>query len=485
MTAISNRESVFALTKEDKAGTLKLATGADATAVLEGFSLEGSFAELESEELSGSIGAAKGEIGAEAPTASVNHYMRGSGEEGKEVDFSDLLEGALGAKVAPLAAGAKTLNASTNEILKTAAALERGHAVLIKDAVNGFSIRNVLSKAGMDATLAQLLAEAPAADVELGRPTLYKPGSNHPFFSLNLFRGNGGALEAIAAALVTEMSVEITAGEYINGGFSLAGREYFFNPVIVAANTTIDIDGNDFMLREGQYKDPHDFAAMVQSVIRGSNSETVTYDNENGLYTIAGTAAFALNLAGHDTAAALLGFDAVDTASSDEVASYTSETAINLKIMGALDYDNANPLVAKNAEVLFGSKDDITCFPISTLTATLTNTKTDSQDICSPSGIGDSRISERVVEIEMAALLQQYDADKFRRFREGDSGLFAGNFGTKEGGNWKAGNCFNMFSPTTKITALTIDDADGLAQLNMTLKCYSDSGAGEFYINTL
>ena len=224
---------------------------------------------------------------------------------------------------------------------------------------------------------------------------------------------------------------------------------------------------------------------MVQSVIRGANNEVVTYNDQDGTFTIAGDAAFALNLAGHDAAAGLLGFAAVDTASADEEVSYTSANAIDLKIPGMVEYDNANPLVAKNAEVLFGDKDDTICFPLSTATITLTNTKTDAQDICSPSGIGDSRISERVVEIELTTLLQQYDADKFRRFREGDSTLFTGNFGVKEGGNWKPGSCFNVFSPTAKITAYSIDDADGLAQLNVTLKCYSDSGAGEFYINTL
>ena len=130
--AISNNSSVFALAKEDKAGTIKAVTADNATAILEGLTLEPSFGEIESEELSGGIGAAKGALGAEAPTASVNHYMRGSGTEGVEVDFSDLIEGAFGAKVAAPTEGA-TNGTSTVEELKTDFALERGHAVLVKD----------------------------------------------------------------------------------------------------------------------------------------------------------------------------------------------------------------------------------------------------------------------------------------------------------------------------------------------------------------
>ena len=487
MVAISNRKSILTIKKESVKGEIEASTKADATAIQDGFEMSAEFGELESEELSGSLGAAKGDIGAEAPTASLSHYMRGSGVEGEEVDFGLLLEGALGGKTAAPAVEPTTTAGSTTEVLKTAGAFERGQAVLVKDGANGFNVRNILSVAGMDKSLAQILKTAPATGVKLGRPVLYKPNDEYPAFTLNLLRGDGGAREVMTEGYITEASLEATAREYFNGSFSFAGRGYFFNPVIVLGSETFEVDTDEVTLRKGQYKDPHDFAAMVQSVIRGAGNdkdETVTYDDKTGKFTIKANAAFQVDFsgAGQDAAGKLLGFGATDNSAATE---YTSPNAINLSLDGALDYDPQGPVVAKNVEILLGDKEDTECFNASSMTATITNTRAESLDMCSESGGGESRISERVIEIEMSALLQKYDVDKFRRFREGESTMFTANFGSKRGGNWEPGKVVNLFSPTAAIKSFGISDADGLAQLDITLRCYSQDGLGEFYVNTL
>ena len=489
MTTINNEKSLFAIVKQAKADTLDEATAANATAIQSGFSLEPSFNELESEELSGSIGASKGELGSEAPTASVSHYIRGSGEEGKEVDFSLMLEGALGDKVAPPAAGDEAMTAAGSDVdtVKVAADkehLQRGACILVKDGANGFSVRNILSKAGTDLTLAQKLKNAPGAGVKLGRPTLYKPGDNHPFFSLHLFRGNGGLREAIKQAYLTEMSIEGAAGEYLNGSFSFAGSEYFFNPVFVGASLAFDYDGDTVTLKEGVYKDPHQFAAMVQSELKAAGngkSETCVYDDATGKYKLTFDADSDIDFTSGG-AHAVLGMTAEDKGNA--VQELVSDTAINLKASGELAYDSEGPQVLKDVELLIGGKDDIVCVNAASFTCSLTNTKVDSQDMCSPSGIGDSRISERVIETEVAGTLNQYDASKFKRFRDGESTLFTLNAGKKVGNNWVAGRGVNLCSLNTKISSHTIDDADGLAQISITLKSYVQGGLGEFYINT-
>ena len=199
-------------------------------ALQDGYSLEPAFEVLDNAELTGSIGKAKPVLGLENPTASLDHYIRHSGVEGQEPNFGPLIEGVMGGK----SVNATEYDTDTGSSAGTASAaaivvvdagdganFERGEALLIKDATNGYKVRNVQSIATDDLTLNFNLNAAPAANVTLGKAVLYKPGSAYPTFSMWDYRGNGAAVQMMAGSRVTELGIEANAGEFINGSFSL------------------------------------------------------------------------------------------------------------------------------------------------------------------------------------------------------------------------------------------------------------------------
>lgn len=504
MGAEQTKKTVMALVKEVTEGTPVLPTaGTQYIALQEGFELEPSFEELENAELSGSIGASKSILGFESPTASLNHYLRHSGIEGQEPNYGLLLEGAFGTVVA---AGVErdvvsaTAGDATNPATVTVDAgegveYERGKALLIKDAVNGFNIRNVKSVAGDVLTLNFNLANAPAANVNLGRAILYKPGESHPSLSIWNFRGNGTALELISGAKITEMSIEVSAGELINGSFSLDGISYRFNPITVdATNNKFDgiDDGGAFTatIASATYKDPEEAATAIETAINAAASDvwTVTYDNVTGKFTIASDGVLT-TLAwdgGANTATSIgltIGFlvAADDTGSN----SYVGDNALDFSQLQTPAFDDSDPLAAKANEVFLGDFADNVCFPVSTLTATISNEKTDVLDVCAESGKSGTIITGREVTVEMTATLERFDVEKFHRFHTNQETEFAFNFGTKSGGNWVPGKTGNMYMPAGTISSFKLADNDGLVTVEITIKAFVKSGLGEFYLNLL
>ena len=87
---------------------------------------------------------------------------------------------------------------------------------------------------------------------------------------------------------------------------------------------------------------------------------------------------------------------------------------------------------------MIGDHDDIDCFEASSMTVAVTGTKSDIASVCSETGKAGSIISEREVEVEVSALLNQYDVDKFKRYRKVENIQFTYNFGEKSGGNWQS-----------------------------------------------
>jgi hypothetical protein len=506
MSKLSNKKSVLAIVEESTEGTPVFPSAAtDYTALQDGFDLEPSFNELDNAELTGSIGRAKTILGSEDPTASVSHYIRHSGVEGTEPDYGKMFHSLLGDKkvvaterdtVAGSTAGTDTVRGTLVVDAGEGAEYERGQAVLVKDATNGFNIRNVFDVSTDTLNLGQNLAVAPGVGVDLGRAVLYKPANeNHPTHTYHLYRANGGALESIAGGRVTEGSIEANAGEFVNGSFSIGGVEYLFNPLeITATNKFVDFnDGGgelNAQVAEKTYKDPHELAAAVQVAMDGLTADTITveYQDSDGKFKISsdgGTLSLLWD-SGANTANTMGGTLAFDVSADDTGATdYTSDNEIALASPQTPNYDNAQPLVAKNNEVMIGDFNDIDCFEASSVTHTITGTKSDLPDICAVSGKSGSIISEREVEVEVAALLNKFDADKFKRFRKGDNIQYTYNFGEKSGGNWVAGKSVNVYMPTATISSYKLEDADGLVQLSMTLKGYVDEGQGEFYINFL
>ena len=506
MSKLSNKKSVLAIVAETTEGTPEFPTSSnDYTALQEGFDMEPAFNELDNAELTGSIGKAKTILGSEDPSASFAHYLRHSGVEGQEPDYGDLLHSLLGAKKV-VATERDTVGGSTVGDETTRGTLvvdagegvefERGQAVLVKDPTNGYVIRNVFDVAGDVLNLGQNLAVAPASGVNLGKAVLYKPADDaHPTHSYVLYRANGGAIELLAGGRVTEGSVEAAAGEFVNASFSVGGVGYYFNPIeITASNKYLDFDDaggeENAVIAEKTYKDPHELASALQTAMDDLTSDNITveYVDADGKYKITSDGATLSLLwdTGANTAnsiGATLGFDvaADDTGATD----YTGDSALSFDAPQSPNYDNAQPLVAKDNEVMIGDFSDIACFEASSVNTSITGTKSDIPSICAKTGKAGSIISEREAEIEVAALLNKYDADKFRRFREGDNIQFTYNFGEKSGGNWAPGKCANIYMPTATISSYKLEDAEGLVQLSMTVKGYVDEGKGEIYINLL
>lgn len=505
MASFQTKSSRLAIVEETTEGTpVSPSAAGEYIALQDGYSVEPAFDVLENAELTGSLGKAKPVLGLENPSISLQHYIRHSGVEGQEPNFGPLLEGIFGGKSVN-ATEYNTDNASTAGTASAAATIEfdagqgtnfeRGEALLIKDSTNGYSIRNIKSVSGDIGTLNFNLDNAPGTNVSLGKAVLYKPGTSFPTFSVWDYRGNGAAVQMVSGSRVTELSIEANAAEFINGSFSLEGLAYYFDPIeITASNKYIDFNDGGVKVAQvatGFYKDPIELADALQTAMDAASSDTitVTYSSSTGKYTIAtnGAALSLLWNTGVNAANTIGGKLGFVTSSNDTSAlTYTSDNAISFASPQTPVFDSADPLVAKDNEVFLGDFADNDCFCASSVTLTITNTKTDVKCICAESGKQESVITGREVTLDISAVLPQYDADKFHRYHTNQNTVFAFNFGEKSGGNWVAGKCGNIYLPSATVSEFKLEDADGLVSLTMKLTAYVDSsGNGEVYLNFL
>ena len=496
---ISRKKTVLALVKEVTEGVpVQPSSSSDYTALQEGFSMSPSFDVLTNAELKASIGKGKDELGSENPTASFSHYIKASGVEGQAPDYSPLLEAVFGS-VKEQAAENETISGSTITAIKydETEVVERGQAILIKDGVNGVQIRNASEVVGDTITLAQKVAVAPSSGVLLGKSVLYKAADeNHPTLSVWQYLGNGGAIEMMAGARVNDFSLSAEAGQFVNGSFTLGGISYYFNPIVIgSSDIKLDFLDNSTTrvatIAAKTYKDPSELAeaiALSMNSLGSTNTFVVSYSSSTGKFTISsnGTTLSLLNNTGANaanTVADKIGFSVA--ANKTGALTYTSDSAINLAAPQSPSYDDVSAFVAKSNEAWLGGVNDIGCFKAQSVSISIANTKTDIPDLCEDSGKSGSLFTERVVTTEVTALLSKYDAEKYRKFRTGENVQFTYNFGAKSGGQWVAGKVANVFLPTNTITALSIEDQDGLCILNMTLTAYVQDGKPEVFLNFL
>jgi hypothetical protein len=497
---MKNRKSVLALVVETAEGTPKApAANTDYTALQEGFDFNPQFSELTSAELQDSIGQSKTILGTESPTMSFSHYLKHSGVEGQAPDYGIVLHSLLGLKTA---AGAErvTAAASTTTIVKVPGGIgvnfRKGQALLVKDPVNGYSIRNILSIAGDNLTLGHALALAPGAGVALGRAVHYEAASEgHPSLSVWGYRANGGAVELIAGGKVTDMSIDIAAGELINANFTLAGTGYYFNPIeIDAAHKYIDFNEGGASLAAtvnlGFYKDPHELADSIAQAMNAVAAANITcvYNDATGKYTITSDGATfeiewntGANVA--NTIAPKIGY--LTAADDSGGLIYTSDNAISLAAPHTPAYDQTSPVVAKANEILLGLQGQIACFGARAVSIKVGNQQERQPDLCSDSGFRGTENTSRTVEFTIKATLAQYESQKYSQFRKGDTIAFAYNLGEKVGGNWVAGKCVNMYAPFATISSFKLTDENGVVGLEMGVKAYVNSGDPEFHVNYL
>lgn len=493
MASIQTKNSVLSIKKETTEGEpIKPDAATDYIALQDDFTMSGGFNLLSNAELKASIGAAKPIIGGEAPTASFSHYLRASGVAGQEPNYGVLLEAALGDKIV---AGTEydTVAGSTVSALKVGVGegvqFERGQAVLIKDATNGYRIRALDGASGDDLSLSFVTPVATPAAVNLGKCVLYKPAnSSHPTLTLWHYLGQGGALQAMAGSRVTSASFDISAGELINASYSLEGVGYYFDPIEVLLNqnnVVFDIGAGNITasIQPKLYKTPIELADAVAAAMtsKAGVAISVSYDNSNGKFTVSkasGTLAIKWG-SGANSIGSTLGFATDDTGAL----SYESDVAIDFSSPHAPVFDDADPLAAKDNEVMIGLQSEYACFKASTVSMTIDTPKADIPSVCSASGVSGSIIQSRAVKVTVSALLEQYDAKQFERFRSNTEVKFQYSFGVKTGGNWTAGKAGCLYIPTATISSFNVTDANGLAQLDLELTAFVNaSGDGEVFV---
>lgn len=501
--SILTRPSVLALVEETTEGTPVLPTSATQyVALQDSFTIKPAFEVLNNAELKASIGLSEPILGAESPTASLDHYLRNSGVVAQAPNYGLLLKASLGA-VTTAGAEYDTVAASTTTVIKVdtgeGASFQRGEALLIKDGTNGYRIRCIDSISSDNLTIGFQVPSAPASGVNLGRAVLYYPAnSGHITLTVWYYLGNAGAIEMIAGTRVTSASFDLSAGQLINGSYSLEATSFYFNPInITSTDRYLDFTDDDgtfaAVITAKVYKDPHDLAAALTTAMNSANAgetHTVTYSNSTGKFTIISTGTVLSILWNTGTNAAntvgdKIGFSvAADDTGVAASTGYTSDNAVSFAAPQTPSYDSASPLAAKDNEVMLGLVSDYVCFEASKVTFAISTPKTDKESVCAVSGKSGSIINSREVTISVEADIAQYDASEWKEFRAGDSVKFQYSFGIKSGGNWVAGSCGALYAPTAKISSFEITNNNGLANVSLELKAYvNSSGEGEVFVN--
>lgn len=489
--AIQIRGSIVAIKVESTEGTpVSPTAGTDAIRIQDDFTLTPTFETLENAEITASLGPAEPISGQESPTVTFSHYLRHSGTAGQAPNYGDLLQAALGnesvistERDTVVGSSVSVVNVDTGEGTE----FTRGQALLVQHSSNDYEIRPVHSISGDALTLGFDLNNAPGTGVNLGKAVTYYPAdSGHQTLTLWHYLNNGGAVQMTSGNRITEVSVSITAGESINASYTAEGLGSYFNPIeITSSDIYLDFTDDQgtaaAVITAKFYKDPHQLADALANAMNAVTTEThtVTYSDSTGKFTIATSTSAVLSLlwnTGTNTANTVgdkIGFSVA--ADDTGATTYTSDNAQDLTFQFTASVDNTPPLVAKNNELLIGDNDDITCLDGSVITYTLGTPKTDIDSICAESGKSGSVINERTGTVSATILLNQYDADKFKRLRENTTTRFLYVFGTKSGNNWQAGKCGCIYLPTCKVTSFEVADADGLAVINLELQTFVDS----------
>jgi len=494
--AFQTKNSVIAIKEETTEGVYVAPTAAtDYIPVRTGYSVTNSVEQLENDALTGSIGVAKPAVGLESPTADMPLYLHASGTVGVAPDIAQSLKGFFGSETIATTEY-DTVAASTTSVIKVDAGegvnFQRGQSLLIKDNVNGWKIRPVLSVSTDDLNLGFQVTSAPASGVNLGRSILYKPESSVPSFSLTAFQGNGALIDAVAGAKVSGINISATAGQFIEFSSTYAGIKYFQNPLTVGA-TNNALDFNDggaqsITLTQKTYQDPHALAAELQSKMDGASSDniTVVYNDVGvnaGKFTVTTDgAALSIDWATTvNTCGPLFGFTADDTAAL----TYTSDNALILTSPYTPSFDAEKTLTGKDQGILIGDANDLICVDLETIEISGENTINFANSICSESGRGASAVTGRSFEITVTGEVKAYDGDYFKKLRTGDNTPFFAVFGVREsaGGNWVPNKNVTLYAPNAVITALETIDTNELVYFTMTIRPYVESGLGEFYIN--
>lgn len=489
------RATVFAVKEEATEGVYAPpSAGSDFIPLRPGNTLNFEPELLESDELLNDIGASKSSIGKEAVSGSHSAYLKHSGVEGQAPEASIFYESLFGSKVIN-AAGTTSTAGSTVSLLEIddLGTYVQGQAVLIKDAANGYSIRNVSEiTVGGDLILNFNLPNVPTIGSAVGRSVLYSPvAQGHPSFSTSKYLGNGHAIEIAAGNQSSEMSITADANGFGEVEFSYSGTKYYFNPVtITSSNKWIDlIDDNGTIavsIPEKIYKSAIELSSALEAAINAASPDTftVSYSNVTGKFTI--TAEFFLSLlwnSGVHAASSIgqtIGFDI----SADDTGSltYTSNNAQVLTAAYTPSYDSAENIIIKGAQLFIGGQSDNICICAQSVSITVSKELEDEDCICEETGVSSKIPTSRSVEMSVTATLNKYDAALLDALIQNKSVSAMFNAGPKAGGNFIPGKCFNFYMQTATVSAYTTT-GDSFIQAEFTLKGYVTTSTKDGYLN--
>jgi len=509
--AILTRSSVAAIIPESVEGTLEdLTAGGEYIPLRDGFAVTNELETLDSDELINDIGKSKGAVVGQNPKISHPFYVKHSGVEGTAPETAPIYKSCLGAQVDnateyDTVAGSTVdkINVDTGEGVN----FPEGMAVLVKNATDGYEVRNIDSVVTDALALAFNLANAPASGVDLGKCIAFSPASTgHPVFSYyrNQASTSSAFREAISGLRTTNMAFEFPAKGFATCTADAEGLKYYFNFLkVTALNKYIDITDDSgtitVTLTEKVYKTPQELEseittkATAASVGSGDDVITCVYSNITGKFSLSSDGStFSLlwktgthGADGTDTsAAALLGYaDAADDTGST---SYPSDTAQTYEADYTPIYDVADKIVLKNAEWLIGGATSVTCKPASTVTLALGTPKTDVNSICAENGKAETLTLEREVTLTGNVILSKYDAELFDTAINNTTTKSMFNAGPKDAsGNWIPGNVFNMFMQSATITSTPIQDENGYTIIALEAKGHITSGTKDIFINFL
>ena len=504
--AVKMRSAVLAIKEETTEGKLELPTAStDFTALRQGFGVESSVETVESDELVNDIGASAGFVTRESPTATINKYFKHSGIEGTPPDYALLLRSSMGTQyingteydtVAGSTAGDSASRAAIVVDTGEGTNFRSGQAILLKDGANGYRIRNVEDVSGDSLSLNYNVPNAPDAGVGLGKAVHYAPGADgHTTYSVHLYQSSQASkfYQAVTGCRTTSTAISFPVNALAEINFSVEGIEYFLNPVVVTA-TNNKIDFNEggtskvAVLAPGTYKSPLEFAKYVEGVLDAAADANILigYDSKTGRFTVSGDGAtleleWSSGTNTAETAGALLGFDT--SADSTGATTYTGTAARSLSPDVAPTYDDNDPTVVKNNELVIGGFDRFECRSSNNVSLTIATPKTDVEDICARSGVSGSVVLNREVTLSATLIFKEHEVGLFDDFIANKTTSIMFNHGPKSGGNWVSGRCVNVYMPNAKLTSHTISESDGIAVLDVEAKGFVSADRKDLHVN--
>lgn len=498
MSAGLTRASIFAVKKETTEGTYAPpVAGSEFIPLRPGNTITFEPELLESDELLNDIGASKSSVGKEAVSGSHSAYLKHSGVEGVEPETGIFYESLFGSK-SVAATEYDTVSSSTVSLLKVntgeGSSYAVGEAVLVKDATNGYSIRNISGISGDDLLLNFNLAVAPNSGINLGKAVLYSPvAQGHPSFSSTKYLGNGHAIEVSAGNQTSEMSITADANGFGEVEFSYSGTKYFYNPITITASSKyIDITDDNGTIAasvpEKIYKSAIELASALEAAINDVSLETFTvvYSNVTGKFTIASSTSAVVSLlwnTGTNAANSIgtkLGFSVA--ADDTGATSYTSDNAQVLTAALTPSYDAAENIIIKGAQLFVGGQSDNVCICAQSVSITVSKELEDEDCICEETGVASKIPVSRSIEMQVTATLNKYDAALLDALIQNKSVSAMFNAGPKVGGNYVAGKCFNFYMQTATVSNYTTT-GDSFIQAEFTLKGYVTSSTKDGFLN--